>query len=112
MCVLFGCAVQMASENDSSCVSDPNFAIICSFLEKFGKVCGITYPDFNELQEMIENTQEGISFIVNFPCPYPVQLCFTFNFINFHFSITKCIYFYVETNRYSILVCFDPKGIR
>jgi remodeling and spacing factor 1 len=49
----------MASDNEASCVCDPNFAVICSFLEKFGKSCGITYPNFMELQEMLENSQEG-----------------------------------------------------
>lgn len=49
----------MASDNEASCASDPNFAVICSFLECFGKSCGIIYPDISCLQEMIENTQEG-----------------------------------------------------
>lgn len=54
----------MASDNEASCVSDPNFAVICSFLEKFGSACGIQSPDFLELQEMLENTQEG-AYITN-----------------------------------------------
>ncbi|XP_061942642.1 uncharacterized protein LOC108000251 [Apis cerana] len=48
----------MASDNEASCASDPNFAVICSFLECFGKSCGIVYPDIAHLQEMLENTQE------------------------------------------------------
>ncbi|KOC60934.1 Remodeling and spacing factor 1 [Habropoda laboriosa] len=48
----------MASDNEASCASDPNFAVICSFLECFGKSCGIIYPDIARLQEMLENTQE------------------------------------------------------
>ncbi|KAK0083356.1 hypothetical protein PV325_008923 [Microctonus aethiopoides] len=48
----------MASDNEASCVSDPNFAVICSFLECFGKSCGIDYPDIGTLQKMLENTQE------------------------------------------------------
>ncbi|KAK0182448.1 hypothetical protein PV327_000589 [Microctonus hyperodae] len=48
----------MASDNEASCVSDPNFAVICSFLECFGKSCGIDYPDIATLQKMLENTQE------------------------------------------------------
>ncbi|XP_015606186.1 uncharacterized protein LOC107272973 isoform X2 [Cephus cinctus] len=48
----------MASDNEASCVSDPNFAVICSFLECFGKSCGIEYPDIALLQEMLENVQE------------------------------------------------------
>lgn len=52
--------VKMASESEASCESDPNFAVICAFLEKFGVTCGITNIDFVELQEMLENTQEGV----------------------------------------------------
>ncbi|CAK9815566.1 Remodeling and spacing factor 1 [Anthophora quadrimaculata] len=48
----------MASDNEASCASDPNFAVICSFLECFGKSCGVIYPDIARLQEMLENTQE------------------------------------------------------
>lgn len=49
---------QMASDGETSCVSDPNFAVICSFFERFGVQCGLKCPDFLELQEMLDNTQE------------------------------------------------------
>lgn len=49
----------MASEFDASCENDPNFAVICAFLEKFGKQCGLPSIDFLELQQMLENTDEG-----------------------------------------------------
>lgn len=49
----------MASDSEATCENDPNFAVICGFLEKFGTACGITNVDFVELQEMLENTQEG-----------------------------------------------------
>lgn len=52
----------MASDNEGTCVNDPNFAVICSFLSKFARLCGITHPNFVDLQHMIENTQEGNYF--------------------------------------------------
>ncbi|XP_015127567.1 titin [Diachasma alloeum] len=48
----------MASDNEASCVSDPNFAVICSFLEYFGKSCGISYPDIGKLQSMLEDSHD------------------------------------------------------
>lgn len=43
----------------SSCLNDPNYAIICVFLQKFGGLLKIEHPDFLRLQKMIENTDEG-----------------------------------------------------
>lgn len=43
----------------SSCLNDPNYAIICVFLQKFGGQLKIEHPDFLRLQKMIENTDEG-----------------------------------------------------
>lgn len=43
----------------SSCLNDPNYAIICVFLQKFGPLLNIAHPNFQELQQMIENTDEG-----------------------------------------------------
>ncbi|XP_031624515.1 titin homolog isoform X2 [Contarinia nasturtii] len=42
----------------SSCLNDPNYAIICVFLQKFGGQLKIEHPDFLRLQKMIENTDE------------------------------------------------------
>lgn len=41
-----------------SCHGDPNFAIVCAFLQKFAGKLNITYPNFAELQSMLENTDE------------------------------------------------------
>lgn len=43
----------------SSCLNDPNFAIICAFLQKFAVKLNVTHPNFNDLQKMLENTDEG-----------------------------------------------------
>lgn len=57
----------MAAENEATCESDPNFAVICGFLEKFSGSCGLTNIDFLDLQQMLENTQEGMLTIEFYP---------------------------------------------
>lgn len=52
----------MASDenvDDNSCIFDPNFAIVCSFFEKFSTLCGIQPPSFSMLQRMLEDTEES-----------------------------------------------------
>lgn len=41
-----------------SCVNDPNFTIICMFLEKFADACGIYQINIADLSAMLENNKE------------------------------------------------------
>lgn len=53
------CTQKMASEKDAHCVDDPNFAIICAFLDKFAPICGVEHPNVQEMQTMLEDMEEG-----------------------------------------------------
>nr|XP_023013734.1 remodeling and spacing factor 1 [Leptinotarsa decemlineata] len=55
----------MASDVEATCENDPNFAVICAFLEKFGTQCGLPRADFLELQGMLEDTDEVHPDLVN-----------------------------------------------
>lgn len=59
-------AAVAATVTTASCLNDPNYAIICVFLEKFGAHLKIQHPDFLKLQKMIENTDEGRSAVYAF----------------------------------------------
>ncbi|XP_055853016.1 microtubule-associated protein futsch [Episyrphus balteatus] len=45
-------------DKDASCANDPDFAVICAFLEKFSEQLQVNYPDFKQLQEWLSNTDE------------------------------------------------------
>merc|ERR1712106_58683 len=49
-----------------SCTSDPNFAVICSFLDKFGGSVGIPCPTILELQNMLESDGEPSTELITF----------------------------------------------
>ncbi|XP_034134940.1 titin isoform X2 [Drosophila guanche] len=41
-----------------SCANDPDFAVICAFLQKFAKDLGLILPNFKHLQEWLTNNDE------------------------------------------------------
>lgn len=49
----------MASARESICQNDPNFAVICSFLNRYGDLLGIPKISFAELQTYLEETKYG-----------------------------------------------------
>lgn len=49
----------MATEDESVCLSNPNFAVICSFLDKYGETLGLPTVGYKDLQEWIEDAKDG-----------------------------------------------------
>lgn len=81
---------------DAICVNDPNYAIICKFLQKFAVLCNITTIDTIILQKQIENTDEGrieIFFIVFVFIDILLLICiFLQQKINLQFQLNYLIY--------------------
>lgn len=51
--------INMASTTDGCCLNDPNFAVICSFINNFGDKLILPEISFEELQESLEDTKAG-----------------------------------------------------
>ncbi|XP_034475097.1 microtubule-associated protein futsch [Drosophila innubila] len=41
-----------------TCANDPDFAVICAFMQKFAKDLGLALPNFKQLQEWLTNNDE------------------------------------------------------
>ena len=50
----------MANANEFDCHKDPNFAVICSFLDRYGYQIGLPELSYTELQEYLERTDDGM----------------------------------------------------
>ena len=51
----------MAAAGEDQCLSEPNFAVICSFLDKYGETLGFPTISYVDLQRWIEDTKHGKS---------------------------------------------------
>lgn len=49
----------MASQAENDCLSNPNFAVICSFLDRYGESLSLPDIGYSDLQEWIEDTKNG-----------------------------------------------------
>ena len=57
-------SVKMASSNEELCTNYADFAVICSFIDKFGEKIGSDLPNIGELQACLEDTENGSCFIM------------------------------------------------
>ena len=49
----------MASEEAVASNADPNFAVVCSFVTRYGELLGFTDVSISDLQEWLEDTSDG-----------------------------------------------------
>lgn len=53
-----------------SCANEPDFAVICAFLQKFAHDLGVDMPNFKHLQDWLTRTDEGESFGLQENCSF------------------------------------------
>lgn len=66
---------KMASNDEDLCTSHADFAVICSFIEKFGEKLGLTLPNIGELQSSLEDTDNGKPTRRIMGSSFPSYLC-------------------------------------
>ena len=49
----------MANEATAACGGDPNFAVICSFLHRYGELLGVPDIPFTYLEKYLEDSRSG-----------------------------------------------------
>ncbi|XP_005111492.1 uncharacterized protein LOC101854765 isoform X3 [Aplysia californica] len=54
----------MASVAESDCHKDPNFAVICSFLDKYGELLGLPSVSYSDLERFLEDETNDVSRIL------------------------------------------------
>jgi len=58
-----------------TCANDPDFAVICAFMQKFAKDLGLALPNFKQLQEWLTNNDEGTYVCMYVRAYKSMQLC-------------------------------------
>lgn len=49
----------MAAASENDCLNDPNFAVICNFLDRYGEMIGLGDISYTDLQTWLEDTKHG-----------------------------------------------------
>ncbi|XP_053388432.1 remodeling and spacing factor 1-like, partial [Mercenaria mercenaria] len=55
----------MASQAENDCLSNPNFAVICSFMDRYAEFLGLTEIGYKDLQEWIEDTKNVSPLLID-----------------------------------------------
>ena len=50
------------------CHNDPNFAVICSFLDRYSEILALPAISYSELESWIEDTKRGFVLLVLNKC--------------------------------------------
>lgn len=52
-------SIKMATASENDCLNDPNFAVICNFLDRYGELMGLNDISYTDLQTWLEDTKHG-----------------------------------------------------
>ena len=79
-----------------SIANDPNFAVVCHFIERFGQNCGVQCPNIRDLQEMLEDTKEVRKELIAFQVRLLRKLKKSVSFDRWERSLVKYAHTYSE----------------
>lgn len=69
----------MAAASENDCLNDPNFAVICNFLDRYGELIGLGDISYADLQTWLEDTKHGALDSKLFDCLHqPKQTIFVY----------------------------------
>ena len=97
---------KMASASDGLCHNDPNFAVICNFLDRYGDLLGFKEISYADLQSWIEDSTRGVFnsrvitclFFVYWSCNRKTSRIQTPEFKHMHLYKTFANYWFQRSN--------------
>lgn len=69
----------MAAASENDCLNDPNFAVICNFLDRYGEMIGLGDISYADLQTWLEDTKHGVwNWALFYNLPHAKQIIFVY----------------------------------
>lgn len=72
-------SIKMAAASENDCLNDPNFAVICNFLDRYGEMIGLGDISYTDLQTWLEDTKHGAwNWALFYYLPHAKQIIFVY----------------------------------
>merc|ERR1719150_1255690 len=81
-------------DNLDRCKNDPNFAVVCSFLDQFGETLGLPCPSILDLETMLEQPGQANIDLINFQIKLLRKLKKTVSFDKWERVLTRFTFSY------------------